>query len=125
MSNITIHSDGTPSGTVVFDGEGNKIEGVTEVTFTVEANGLSTATIYLAKVQAILESEQVEYVFQCPECSEMHDHRCKAGEIGNNHTAQVIRCDSRYSQGPGQMTLRCVRPAGHLEVHICSNGTTW
>lgn len=73
---VTIHSDGTGHGTVILDEDGNKLANVTEVSVNVEANGTSTATLYVQHTSLNIKAFVSEVVFVCPTCSHSMDHTC-------------------------------------------------
>lgn len=76
MGKISIHSDGTPQGTVILDDNGKKLENVTNVTIYLEPRDVVTATVDLMMVPVIVNAEIRQWTFTCADCDKDVHHEC-------------------------------------------------
>lgn len=73
---VTIHSDGTGPGTVIIDEDGNKLEGVLDVTIRMHAGEYNTADLEIIAPQTQVQAKVDEVSFLCPVCEEYQTHQC-------------------------------------------------
>ena len=85
---VTIHSDGTGHGTVLLDADGNKLDNVSAVDISIEANGLAVATLTINKVETIVSGDVESVNTICPMCSGFIQHTCDPEFKGTTQTAQ-------------------------------------
>lgn len=76
MRKITIHSDGTPGGTVVLDEDGNKLESITELDIHMQSDQMVETTMRVMMTPTIIESHVERVEASCPVCGETVEHKC-------------------------------------------------
>jgi hypothetical protein len=81
---ITIHSDGTPMGTVVITENGEKLENVTSATVYLDAREVTQVHLEVVLAPLIINGEIRSWNFVCPVCGEGFEHECngKASSMG-------------------------------------------
>lgn len=86
---VTVHSDGTGRGTVILDEDGKQIAGVTELNFSIEADGVTHGSIEVRGVHANVSGVAIEEVnFSCPLCGDVTEHKCDTQLGGGSPTIQ-------------------------------------
>ena len=77
MKKVTVHSDGTGTGTIILDEDGKEITGVAGVDIFIAANEMNTATltIHLTQTNVTADVKTVEGV--CPCCNKRLEHKCE------------------------------------------------
>ena len=77
MKRVTVHSDGTGTGTIILDEDGKEITGVAGVDIFIAANEPNTATltIHLTQTNVTADVKTVEGV--CPCCNKRLEHKCE------------------------------------------------
>lgn len=73
---ISIHSDGTPRGTVVVTSEGTRIEGIIEIDLHIESLERIEAHMVIAPVAMNVQVREVTCDFLCPNCGPI-EHICQ------------------------------------------------
>ena len=78
MKKVTIHSDGWGGeGTVILDGDGNKLLNVYEATIRLEANRPTEVDLVILQSDINVQATINEVTFICPCCNNTIEHKCQ------------------------------------------------
>lgn len=98
---VTIHSDGTGHGTVLLDEDGKQVANVTEVSFSIEANGIARGDIEVRGIRTNVSGVAIDEVrFACPLCGDISEHQCDQTLGGST---QPLAPGGVVSAWPGQV----------------------
>jgi len=106
VTKLTIHSDGTPSGTIVMTESGEVIDYVSAVDFSISTGMISTIRLELSHASVILTGELEGMMVNCWGCGESVEHECNP-KLNKNPAsptplpspAVAKKCPERDSQG--------------------------
>lgn len=116
MKKITVHSDGTGSGTVVLDEDGRQIADVSNIVLDIAAGDIARATLEVVTPMSNVNASVEHVVFVCPLCGDSNDHHC--GPTLGGATSHVRRCSSKYRTLYPDQEFSCVREDGHDKLHF-------
>jgi predicted RNA-binding Zn-ribbon protein involved in translation (DUF1610 family) len=111
---VTIHSDGTGRGTVVLTEDGEQVGGVTDVTVSIAANGVATATIEVQHVSLNMKADVADVLYHCPLCGDMMEHHCESTMGGS----VLNQCPSKLIERDPWVERHCIRGNNHPDSHF-------
>lgn len=87
MKKLSVHSDGTSEGTVVIDEDGNRIEGIAEISINIDArDGVPKLTLDIWAPRTVITKSDLETVWlKCQFCGGSELHECDSKSLDGKH----------------------------------------
>lgn len=76
MKQLTVHSDGFGSNTIIVDEDGNTLDGVVDATVYMQPREPNKLLVEVIAVRTQIKAMLEEVVLVCPVCEGREGHRC-------------------------------------------------